>query len=113
MMAAGGLVGLLDAIASVAQVAGLDEKTAMAVYTPLARQALANSERFGIADALTGPLLRGDIGTLEGHLAVLKENAPGALPLYVEVARREVAIAVRRGELSPERAAEIEALLGS
>ena len=66
MMAAGGLVGLLDAIASVAAVAGLDEKTAMAVYAPLARQALANAERMGIAPALTGPLLRGDVGTLQG-----------------------------------------------
>ena len=113
MMAAGGLVGLLDAIASVASVAGLDEKTAMAVYAPLARQSLANAERMGIAQALTGPLLRGDVGTLRGHLAVLKENAAGALPLYVEVARREVAIAVRRGELTDERAREIEELLAS
>ena len=48
----------------------------MAVYAPLARQALANSERLGIAQALTGPLLRGDVGTLKGHLAVLKEHAP-------------------------------------
>ncbi len=113
MMAAGGLVGLLDAIAAVAAVAGLDEKMAMSVYAPLARQALANSERLGIAGALTGPLLRGDIGTLKSHLSVLKEHAPGALPLYVEVARREVAIAVRRGELAPERAREIEELLAS
>jgi len=111
MMAAGGLVGLLDAIASVAAVAGLDEKTAMAVYAPLARQSLANSERLGIAAALTGPLLRGDVGTLRGHLAVLKEHAPGALPLYIEVARREVAIAVRRGELGPDREREIDKLL--
>ena len=113
MMAAGGLVGLLDAIASVAALAGLDEKTALAVYAPLARQSLANAERLGIAEALTGPLLRGDVGTLRGHLAVLREHAADALPLYIEVAKREVAIAVRRGELSPDRAEEIEALLTS
>ena len=113
MMAAGGLVGLLDAIASVAAVAGLDEKTAMTVYAPLARQSLANAERLGIAEALTGPLLRGDVGTLRGHLAVLREHAPGALPLYVEVAKREVAIAVRRGELAPDRGREIEDLLAN
>ena len=95
MMAAGGLVGLLDAIASVAAVAGLDEKTAMAVYAPLARQALANSERMGIAQALTGTAPARRRRNLKGHLAVLKEHAAGALPLYVEVARREVAIAVR------------------
>lgn len=113
MMAAGGLVGLLDAIATVAQGAGLDEETALAVYVPLARQALANAERLGIDAALTGPLLRGDVGTLRVHLETLKEHAPDALPLYVTVARREVAIAHRRGALDEQKAAEIERLLKS
>ena len=111
MMAAGGLIGLLDAIASVARLAGLDERTAVAVYAPLARQALANAERMGIDEALTGPLLRGDVGTLRGHLGALAEHAPDAVPLYVEVARREVAIARRRGELADDLAEEIERLL--
>lgn len=113
MLAAGGLVGLLDAVARVAAVAGLDEKTAVSVYAPLARQALANSERLGIDAALTGPLLRGDVGTVKGHLDVLSEHAPDAIPLYVEVARRELTIARRRGELDARRARAIEELLGS
>ena len=113
MMAAGGLVGLLDAIATVAQGAGLDETTALAVYVPLARQALNNAERLGIDAALTGPLLRGDSGTLRGHLETLAKHAPDALPLYVTVARREVAIARRRGALDEQKAAEIERLLAS
>ena len=112
MMAAGGLVGLLDAIKDVAALAGLDEHTAMKVYAPLVRQALANAERLGVDQALTGPLLRGDIGTLRGHLETLSGNSPQAIPLYVEVARREVAIARRRGELTEERAQAIESLLG-
>jgi predicted short-subunit dehydrogenase-like oxidoreductase (DUF2520 family) len=113
MLAAGGLVGLLDAIARVAAVAGLDEKTAVSVYAPLARQALANSERMGIDAALTGPLLRGDVGTVQGHLVVLAEHARDAIPLYVEVARRELGIAQRRGELDDARARAIEDLLAS
>ncbi len=113
MMAAGGLVGLLDAIARVAAVAGLDEKTAISVYAPLARQALANSERLGIDGALTGPLLRGDTGTVRSHLATLAQHAPDAIPLYVEVARRELAIARRRGELDAQSAQTLDELLGS
>jgi predicted short-subunit dehydrogenase-like oxidoreductase (DUF2520 family) len=111
MMAAGGLVGLFDAIADVAILAGLDERTAVAVYAPLARQALANAERLGIDGALSGPFVRGDVGTVKAHLAVLRELAPGALPLYVEVARRELAIARRRGELNERAAEDLEAVL--
>ena len=61
--------------------------------------------------ALTGPFLRGDAGTIAGHLGVLRASAPAALPLYVAVARRELAVAERRGELSADRAAEIRRLL--
>jgi predicted short-subunit dehydrogenase-like oxidoreductase (DUF2520 family) len=111
MMAAGGLVGLLDGIVAVARLAGLDEKAALAVYLPLARQALANSERLGVDEALTGPFLRGDVGTVRGHLAVLRGSAPDALELYVAVARRELAIARRRGDLDETAAAELESLL--
>ena len=111
MMAAGGLVGLLDGIVQVARLAGLDEKTALAVYLPLARQTLANSERFGVDNALTGPLMRGDVGTVSGHLEMLRSSAPEVLELYVAVARRELAIARRRGKLDDDRAARLEALL--
>jgi len=111
MMAAGGVIGLFDAIARVAVLAGLDERTAVAVYAPLTRQALANAERLGIDAALTGPLLRGDVGTVKDHLEVLRALAPDTLPLYVAVARREIEIARRRGDLDPERADQMEDLL--
>jgi predicted short-subunit dehydrogenase-like oxidoreductase (DUF2520 family) len=111
MMAAGGLIGLLDGIAQVAQLAGLDEQRALAVYLPLARQALANAERLGVDAALTGPFLRGDAGTVTNHLMELSRSAPDALALYLAVARRELAIARRRGELDDETAATLQQLL--
>jgi predicted short-subunit dehydrogenase-like oxidoreductase (DUF2520 family) len=111
MMAAGGLVGLLDGIVAVARLAGLDEKTALAVYLPLARQALANSERFGVDNSLTGPFIRGDVGTVRGHLDELRASAPETLGLYIAVARHELAIARRRARLDPEAAAALETLL--
>lgn len=112
VLSAGGFVGLLDAIAEVARGAGLDEAGALAIYAPLIRQTLGNAEALGIATALTGPLLRGDIATVRGHLEAIDRLAPGARELYRAAARREVALAVRRGELPPDRAAALEALLG-
>lgn len=111
VLAAGGFVGLLDAIAEVARGAGLDERGALAIYGPLIRQSLANAERQGIQDALTGPFVRGDLGTVRDHLAALERLAPGALELYRAVARRELALAERRRDLDPETVAEMGRLL--
>ena len=56
-----------------------------------------------MAAALTGPIPRGDSGTLEVHLATLSRLAPEVVDLYLAVARREVGIAEERGALSPEQ----------
>lgn len=104
VLAAGGFVALLDAIAELGRVAGLDEAGALAVYGPLIEGTLGNARALGIAAALTGPITRGDVGTLAAHLQTLREHAPQALDLYVAAARREVALAAPRGPLAPETA---------
>ncbi len=111
VLAAGGFIGLLDAIAEVARGAGLDEAGALAVYGPLIRQSLANAESLGIGAALTGPLARGDRGTVAAHLDAMRRLAPGALELYVAVAHREIALAEGRGVLPLDRARRLRELL--
>jgi len=113
VLAAGGFIGLLDAVAELGRGAGLDEAGSLAIFGPLVRQSLQNAEALGIRDALTGPLLRGDIGTVRDHLEAMSRLAPGALELYSAAARREIAIAESRGGLSRERADELRALLRS
>ena len=105
VLAAGGFVALLDAIAELGAVAGLDEAGSLAIYGRLAEQTLANARALGIARALTGPMTRGDIGTLERHLSTLRAHAPDVLPLYIAAADREIALAQERGALAPEAAA--------
>ena len=111
VLAAGGFVGLLDGIAEVARGAGLDEAGALAIYAPLIRGSLSNAEKVGIEGALTGPFVRGDVGTVRDHLAALERLSPGALELYRAVARRELAMAVHRGELDEAGAAPLRRLL--
>ncbi len=68
-----------------------------------ARRADAGQRRaLGIRAALTGPITRGDVGTLEAHLRALEVHAPDVLPLYQAAARREIALAEARGVLAPE-----------
>jgi predicted short-subunit dehydrogenase-like oxidoreductase (DUF2520 family) len=111
VLAAGGFVALLGAIVEIVRGAGLDEAGALAIYGPLIRGSLANAERLGVEPALTGPFVRGDEGTVRAHLGALGRLAPGAVPVYRALARRELAMAVHRGDLPAEQAAALEHLL--
>lgn len=113
VLAAGGFVALLDAIAELGRVAGLDEAGALAIYGPLVEGTLGNARSLGIRAALTGPITRGDSGTLRSHLAVLAAHAPAVLPLYVAAAEREIALAEARGSLTPATAEQLRVSLAS
>ena len=113
VLAAGGLVALLDAIAELGRVAGLDEAGSLAVYGPLIEGTLGNARALGIRASLTGPMTRGDVGTLEAHLATLRVHAPGVLELYVAAASREIDLAEGRGALAPAASKTMRELLAS
>ena len=111
VLAAGGFVALLDAIAELGRAAGLDEQGSLAVYGGLIEQTLGNARALGIRAALTGPMTRGDVGTLARHLDALARLAPAALPLYVAAAEREIALAEARGSLARDAAESMRRLL--
>jgi predicted short-subunit dehydrogenase-like oxidoreductase (DUF2520 family) len=77
------------------------------VLGPLLGAALDNALRHGDR-ALTGPVARGDAGTVSGHLVALGHAAPEAARAYVELSRLTALRAMAAGTLTPERA---EALL--
>jgi predicted short-subunit dehydrogenase-like oxidoreductase (DUF2520 family) len=111
VLAAGGVIALLDAIVELGAVAGLDEPSSLAVYLPLVRQTLANAETLGVRSALTGPFTRGDAGTLAAHLAALEAHAPNVADLYRVLGARELELARERGSLTPEAARGLAASL--
>ncbi|MFL5778064.1 MAG: Rossmann-like and DUF2520 domain-containing protein [Chloroflexota bacterium] len=111
VLAAGGFVALLDAIAELGRVAGLEEAGSLAIYGPLIEGTLGNARSLGIRAALTGPITRGDVGTVRAHVAALEAHAPGVMPLYRAAAEREIELAVGRRVLAPEVAAEVRAVL--
>lgn len=114
VLAAGGFVALLDAVARLGAVAGLDERSAVGLFGRLSEQTLANARELGIAAALTGPVARGDAGTVALHVRALEEHAPDVVPLYRAAAEREVRLAEERGSLDPRRAEGVrEALRAS
>ena len=104
VLAAGGVIALLDAIVKLGAVAGLDEQASLAVYLPLIRETLSNAEALGVRNALTGPFTRGDSGTLDAHLDALQRHAPDVAELYRVLGRRELELARERGSLTLQAA---------
>lgn len=70
---------------------------------PLLGAALDNTLRSGDA-ALTGPVARGDAGTVAAHVAELRRHAPQAVAGYLAMARATADRALASGLLRPELA---------
>jgi predicted short-subunit dehydrogenase-like oxidoreductase (DUF2520 family) len=77
---------------------------------PLLSAALDNALRHGDR-ALTGPVSRGDVGTVRKHLDVLAREAPEVLPSYRVLARRTADRAEAAGLLRSEAATEVRTTL--
>jgi predicted short-subunit dehydrogenase-like oxidoreductase (DUF2520 family) len=90
---------------------GLPSEEALSLFLPLVRATLENIEAQGTVKALTGPLSRGDIGTVREHLAALAQDAPELLPLYTALGLATLPIVQARREVDASRVTELEGLL--
>jgi predicted short-subunit dehydrogenase-like oxidoreductase (DUF2520 family) len=80
---------------SAAELLGEFTSDARELLAPLVLRTAANWSERG-ADALTGPIARGDAATVDRHLATLRERAPELVPLYEALADRTREIAEGR-----------------
>ncbi len=81
-----------------------------AVLRPLLGAALDNALASGDA-AVTGPIVRGDVRTVQAHLHDIAEHAPSTIPSYVAMAKATAERAVLDGRLLPIRAARLGRML--
>jgi predicted short-subunit dehydrogenase-like oxidoreductase (DUF2520 family) len=103
-------VALIDYGLKFYEALGADRQEALKAILPLVKGTLANIETLGIPAALTGPVVRGDVETVRGHIDAMREQAPELLDLYRALARHTIAVARERG-LSDEKAEEMMRLL--
>ena len=87
---------LLAVAAELLAAAGVPADQAPALLLPLARASLENAARVGPAQALTGPVVRGDEEVLAAHRAAMEERLPGELPVYEALLLRARALAATR-----------------
>ncbi len=90
------LVTLVNESLDLLRIAGVGRPEHL--LAPLLQAALDNALRHGDA-ALTGPVARGDAGTVRRHLRELIDHAPGSVGAYVAMARRTADRAIASGRL--------------
>lgn len=91
------LVTLVAQATQVLGSAGVEDPQRL--IAPLLQAALDNALRLGDA-ALTGPVARGDAGTVAAHLAQLDHQTPDIRPTYVALARATAERALANGRLT-------------
>ncbi|MCL6544763.1 MAG: DUF2520 domain-containing protein [Bryobacteraceae bacterium] len=109
VMAGNYVIALIDAAAILMVAAGFDPKAGRRALGPLVETSVANALREGTAEALTGPVQRGDVETVSRHLEALRSAPETVQRLYCAAGLHAVQVALRRG-LAPEKAAALEAL---
>jgi predicted short-subunit dehydrogenase-like oxidoreductase (DUF2520 family) len=103
------LVTLVAEAADLLRAAGVEAPDR--VLAPLLTAALDNGLRRGDR-GLTGPVSRGDVGTVRDHLQTLAERAPASVEAYAALARRTTERALAAGRLRPAEGAPLLELLG-
>jgi predicted short-subunit dehydrogenase-like oxidoreductase (DUF2520 family) len=82
---------------------------AAAAMEPLQAATLANVRRLGPEQALTGPAVRGDAGTIARNLDAVANAAPRLVPAYVTLCRAAMVVAGSR--LAEDRRRGVEEVL--
>ena len=105
------LVTLVKLATDLWQTFSIPPDQAIRALLPLIGGTLRNIENIGLPQCLTGPIARGDTGTIKKHIEALQEKAPALLSTYKELGRQTIPIALDKGRINEQQASELEAIL--
>ena len=90
---------------------GVSSNEATRALLPLLRGTLNNIDNIGLPDCLTGPVARGDLGTIERHLRALDAKNPSLLTTYKDLGLQTIPIALAKGKVNEQKAEQMKGLL--
>lgn len=90
---------------------GVSTPEATRAMLPLLEGTVNNISNVGLPNCLTGPIARGDLGTIQKHLDALKASAPAVLSTYRELGLQTIPVALGKGRIDEEKAEELRKLL--
>ena len=110
VMSSNYLVTLLAQSVALLERAGIDREQARQMLLPMATSIIGGLKDQDLAQALTGPIERGDAITVEGHVRALQAAAPAQLAVYRALARATLGMV--RDRLSTDQAQALEWTIG-
>jgi predicted short-subunit dehydrogenase-like oxidoreductase (DUF2520 family) len=113
VLASNYVVALADMAQRLLVTAGVPQDQALPALIPLLSSVVQNLAQVGLPAALTGPVERGDVSSVEQHLRTLEARAPELLELYRLVGRDVLRLAREKSNLDAETVKRLENLFGS
>ena len=104
------MVTLVKAATDLWQTFDIPVQQATKALMPLLQGTLNNINSIGIPNCLTGPIARGDTGTINKHLKALGQSAPAVLSTYRELGLQTIPISLAKGRINQQQANELEAI---
>ncbi|MDP9033845.1 MAG: DUF2520 domain-containing protein [Myxococcota bacterium] len=97
-LVANGAAALAALGAQLLHSAGVENEVTSELLGPLLRSVADNVAALGFPAALTGPVRRGDVRALEGHVEVLRNKLPQVVRFYLAAAEAQLPLARAVGE---------------
>jgi predicted short-subunit dehydrogenase-like oxidoreductase (DUF2520 family) len=110
-LACGLMTAQIGQAAELWRVMGYTREQGLEVLLPILRGTVDSLETQGIPAALTGPISRGDLGTVRKHLDALEAHSPSLIPLYCHIALGAVKLALEKGGIDQAMGQELDKLL--
>ncbi|MDX1762780.1 MAG: Rossmann-like and DUF2520 domain-containing protein [bacterium] len=90
---------------------GIEGEQGLPALMPLIQGTVRNLERVGVPKALTGPIARGDVKTIEGHLNAFDQFMPDGKKVYAEMGKVAADVAEAKGSIDKEMKQRLVELL--
>lgn len=94
------LVSLINFALNLYESIGIDREKGLKALSPLFEGTIRNIKTVGIPEALTGPIMRGDIDTVNIHLEAIKNKMPNYLFLYCALGIETTRVAISKGTIN-------------
>lgn len=113
VMACNNLVALMEASTSMYIDAGLDRSQALKVMEPIVRGTITNVFALGAVPALTGPIARGDGGTIKKHIDALASDDGMLKGVYCSLGKWALELSRKQGCATNESLNDIQKQLNA